>query len=210
MDIGGEWWFKVIVDNSEVFCLDNYQNVLIEIKQEYKPTMPHETEKSNVQVSWFEKTDSEVEPPYNIFATFKTGDQEWKLFWNPQAVGWQDERSSNLNTRRAPGHFKAASIKIQKLLCTKFPKHFQLYLGDGPSGYGPESDEYFGVTPDGRGDNFDWDDDHRYNGDNSDWDDERYNGYNRDSEEEDDRRYGAKDFAACSLDDCGYCGRCHY
>ena len=72
--MGGDWWFEFIGDNSDAFCLEDYQNILIEIKKEYKPAMPHDREKSVVQVSWFEKTDSEVAPPDNIFSNFKTRD----------------------------------------------------------------------------------------------------------------------------------------
>jgi hypothetical protein len=76
-------------------------------------------------------------------------------------------------------------------LVNAFPKHFQLYLGDGISGVGPECNQYWGVTPEGyKG---------GYDGQNL-----RYTYYNSDNESIGD------DFTACDKDECGYCGKCMY
>ena len=165
--MGGEWSFEFIGDwlyrlicqlRRSDFPLTRYQHLLHEIKQEYKPIIPNPEERFDVKVFWFEATDSQLEPADNIFATFESNDTQpyrnkkyiWKLYWNPLAIGTPERKNQcNLHARGPYYYFQAISIKIQKMLTTEFSDHFQLYLSDGPSGQGPECNEYFGVLPDG-------------------------------------------------------------
>ncbi len=76
-------------------------------------------------------------------------------------------------------------------LVNAFPKHFQLYLGDGMSGFDPECDPYCGVTPE------DYTSGH--DGHNL-----RYDYYDSDNESIGD------DFTACDKYECDYCGNCMF
>lgn len=70
------------------------------------------------------------------------------MYWDPTIVSGEDI-FSDVYTRCSPFvKFTQPSFEIQKMLTDEFPKHFQLYLGDGIGGYGEDMDQYWGVAPD--------------------------------------------------------------
>ncbi|OXA48156.1 Inorganic pyrophosphatase 2 [Folsomia candida] len=70
----------------------------------------------------------------------------WTLYWDPMKDNAEQDpftTSSDIHARCAPWFFKRLSVDVQKTLAQEFRHHFQLYLGDGVSGFGDECDEYW-------------------------------------------------------------------
>lgn len=233
--MGGEWIFSIKGDAPETFDQEKYHLMLQEIKQKIQrnPDMYE-------SVAWAE-SESAAEQS-NVFATFsypcdrhdwhKGTGPSWKLFWNPLQVPKED-RFSDIHARCLPDiRQKLARHEIQNSLVRAFPSVFELYLGDGISGYDDVDDgldpQFYDDSPEGYDDV--GLDPHFYDDSPEGYDDVDDVGLDRhfydDSSEDmftpetgyymtgDGERVFAfrgedPDFTACSQE-CGYCGRCSY
>lgn len=196
--MGGEWIFSIKGDAPETFDQEKYHLMLQEIKQKIQrnPDMYE-------SVAWAE-SESAAEQS-NVFATFsypcdrhdwhKGTGPSWKLFWNPLQVPKED-RFSDIHARCLPDiRQKLARHEIQSSLVRAFPSVFELYLGDGISGYDDVDD---GLDP------------HFYDDSSEDMFTPETGYYmTGDGERVFAFRGEAPDFTACSQE-CGYCGRCSY
>ena len=202
--MGGEWIFSIKSDAPKSFDQEKYHLMLQEIKQKIQ-RHPDIYE----SVAWAESESAAVQS--NVFATFsypcdkhdwhKRMGPSWKLFWNPLQVSKED-RFSDIHARCLPFFDikqKLARHEIQNSLVRAFPSVFELYLGDGISGYDDVDDvDDVGLDPefydDSSEDMFTPETGYYMTGDG-----ERVFAF----------RGEAPDFTACSQE-CGYCGRCSY
>jgi len=215
--MGGEWYFCSFSESScSNLNIEKYHNLLKTIKESFRETFPQEADKDGVAVIWFEASELVPEPTDNIFAQFSypcnrncfNKEHEWNLLWHP--AGNLCKSKSNIFTRCASYIFRTESVKIQKMLTSEFPEHFQLYLGDGVSGLGPECNQYFGIIPEGHVNKYFSDSDCDVEGDllwrqepaGSDSDGHYDNDYNENEDSD-------LDYTACGSD-CDHCGKCWY
>jgi hypothetical protein len=147
--MGGEWWFRILEQKSggtenkasedkqqsAKFDLTRYHALLFALKQEYEKYCEGFAE-------W------PMDEKQNVFARFYyTCDRnhgscgEWKLFWNPLLVP-VNSQYSKIHARCADLNFKLISSTMQEKIVKAFPHHFEIYWGDGFSGYGFEFEIY--------------------------------------------------------------------
>jgi hypothetical protein len=120
-----KWCFKINPENFSQDDLITYQEILREIRTEFK-----DYDGLGINISFYE--DSECGPEDNIFATFSFSCsfhleiQEtniWYLVWNPLEETNSDKLFGSFN-RCAPEEFKELSDKILKKLSTCLPHCF--------------------------------------------------------------------------------------
>ncbi len=194
--MGGEWIFtfesegkakRYSKDNK--FDLRMYQDLLRQFRQDHSASF------KDGEATWASEQEA---AETNIYAQFQYDcdrhhrhhRHHWSLLWDPNKV---TRHVSHVHARCAPEPFKSASSSMQEALEKAFPSFFDLYWGDGYSGFGTY-EELIGNEYDERDEEFTPEDGWYHTGDG-------------------ERVWACRgeqpDFTACSSE-CGYCGRCQY
>jgi len=138
--MGGEWFFyiKRDVEPTTEFDLPHYHAMLRKIRKKVD-RHPSRFE----SVLW--AVDEDEAAATNVFATFRSpcvrhdrhaeNGATWKLFWDPRKVPAND-RKSDIHARCiSQVYLKINRLYIQSKIEHRFPSVFEIYLGDGISGY---------------------------------------------------------------------------